>query len=187
MFDRFTDEARKLMGLARREALRLKHDYIGTEHMLLGLTRIEGSAAGDVLAALDVGASAIRREVEALAEPGDQEAGGELRRLPFTPRAKRVLERTLVESADLGHAHVGTEHLLLALVLEEEGIAGLALARLGLRKDFVRREIIELVGGEVTREAARFKLTEQITALRKETDLLRRRVEALEKRLDGLS
>lgn len=174
------------MGLARREALRLQHDYIGTEHLLLGLTRIEGSAAGDVLAALDVDAAALRHEVEAMAAPGEPGAD-ELQQLPFTPRARRVLERALVESADLGHEHVGTEHLLLALALEEEGIAGLALAKLGVSKDFVRREIIELVGGEVTREAARFQLTEQIAALRTETDLLRRRVEALERRLDELS
>ncbi len=186
MFDRLTDEGRKLMGLARREALRLRHDHIGTEHLLLGLTRIAGSAAGDVLAALDVNVPALRREVEAMAEPGDA-AADELQQLPFTPRAKRVLERALVESADLGHEHVGTEHLLLALVLEEESLAGLALAKQGLRKDFVRREILELVGGEVTREAVRFKLTEQITALRTETDLLRRRVEALEKRLEEMT
>lgn len=182
MFDRFTEGARKLMGLARREAARLKHDYIGPEHMLLGLLRVDGSAAGEILVALDLTAARVAREVEAIVEPGDAPVK-ERKQFPFTPRAKRVLERALVESTAFGHDYVGTEHLLLALVLEEESIAGRALTRLGLRPDFVRKEIRELVGGEVTREAERYRVAEQIAALRAETDALRRRIEALEKRL----
>ena len=181
MFDRFTEHARKAMGLARNEALRLNHDYMGPEHFLLGLLHVDGGVAGDVLAALGQSAARIRREVEANVEPGDQAVTAQ--RLPFTPRAKRVLESMMAEAEAFGHERLGTEHLLLALVLEEESIAGRALAKLEVRPDFVRKEIRELVGGEVRREAARFNLTEQIAALRTEVALLRRRVEALEKRL----
>ena len=139
MFDRFTDRARKVMGYSRQEAQRFNHDYIGPEHMLLGLIREGGGVANDVLRQLDVESKKIRKSVEKLVEHGTTMVT--MGQLPFTPRAKRVLELTLEEASNMGHNYLGTEHLLLGLIREEEGIAGRVLAKLRVTADHAREEV----------------------------------------------
>ena len=131
MFERFTDRARKVMGFANQEAQRLNHDYIGTEHILLGLVK-EGSGIGaNVLKNMEVDMRKIRKEVEKLVQPGatDLPPG----KLPQTPRAKKVIEYAIDEARQLNHNYVGTEHLLLGLLREEAGVAAKGLVNLGLR------------------------------------------------------
>ncbi len=130
MFDRFTERARKVMTLARQEAQKLNNDYIGTEHILLGLVQEGSGVAAQVLKNLDVDLRKVRAEVERLVEQGTSPVSGS--QLPFTPRAKRVLELAMEEAQTLGHNYIGTEHLLLALLEFEDG-AG-ALTGLGIDK-----------------------------------------------------
>ena len=146
MFDRFTDRARQVMGLARREAVRFGHDYIGTEHVLLGLIQEGSGVAADVLNCLDVDPKEVRERTEKLVSPGaDPVTAGQL---PFTMRAKKVLEFSLEEATTLGHNYIGTEHLLLGLIREQGGIAAAVLADLGVELDAARKEIQELLGLE---------------------------------------
>jgi ATP-dependent Clp protease ATP-binding subunit ClpA len=144
MFDRFTDRARMVMGLARQEAQRFNHDYIGVEHVLLGLVDEGCGVAADVLKNLDVDPKRVRREVEKHMTPGTTMVTMGL--LPFTPRARKMLELALEEASGLGHNYIGTEHLLLGLVREEKGIAAQVLRTLNLRLEDVREEISELLG-----------------------------------------
>lgn len=147
MFDRFTDRARKLMGLARQEAQRFNHDYIGTEHMLLGLVR-EGSGVGsDILKNLDVDLKKVRQEVEKLVTHGTIMVIAA--QLPFTPDGKKVLEFALNEASMFGHNYIGTEHLLLGLIRARKGIAAKVLRNLKVRLEGVREEALELLGAEV--------------------------------------
>ncbi len=144
MYERFTDRARKVLQLANQEAQRLNHEYIGTEHILLGLVKEGSGVASNVLKNLDVDLTKIRREVEKLVSQGtDMIAMG---KLPQTPRAKKVIEYAMEEARNLGHTYVGTEHLLLGLLREEEGVAAQVLMNLGLRLDAVREEILDLIG-----------------------------------------
>ncbi|MCR5163475.1 MAG: ATP-dependent Clp protease ATP-binding subunit [Thermoguttaceae bacterium] len=144
MYERFTDRARKVLQLANQEAQRLNHEYIGTEHILLGLVKEGSGVASNVLKNLDIDLTKIRREVEKLVNQGtDMIAMG---KLPQTPRAKKAIEYAMDEARNLGHTYVGTEHLLLGLLREEEGIAAQVLMNLGLRLDSVRDEIMELIG-----------------------------------------
>jgi ATP-dependent Clp protease ATP-binding subunit ClpA len=143
-FDRFTDRARKVMGLSRQEALRFNHDYIGTEHILLGLIREGSGVAADVLKNLDLDPKRVQQEVESLVTSGS--APVTTGQLPFTPRAKAVLEFSAEESSGLGHAYIGTEHLLLGLIREEKGVAAQVLTKLNLRLEDVREEVSELLG-----------------------------------------
>ncbi len=147
MFDRFTDRARKVMGLARQEAQRFNHDYIGTEHILLGLIQEGSGVASDVLKNLDVDLKKIRQEVEKLVSHGTTMVT--MGQLPFTPRAKKVLELALEEASNLGHNYIGTEHLLLGLIREQEGIAAQVLQNIKIRLEDVREEVLELLGAEV--------------------------------------
>jgi ATP-dependent Clp protease ATP-binding subunit ClpC len=147
MFDRFTDRARKVMGLARQEAQRFNHDYIGTEHILLGLIQEGSGVAADVLKNLDIDLKKIRQEVEKLVSHGTTMVT--MGQLPFTPRAKKVLELALEEASNLGHNYIGTEHLLLGLIREQEGIAAQVLQNLKIRLEDVREEVLELLGTEV--------------------------------------
>jgi len=147
MFDRFTDRARKVMGLARQEAQRFNHDYIGTEHILLGLIQEGSGVAADVLKNLDVDPKRIRQEIEKLVSHGTTMVT--MGQLPFTPRAKKVLELALEEASNLGHNYIGTEHLLLGLIREQEGIAAQVLQNLNVRLEDVREEVLELLGAEV--------------------------------------
>src|SRR4029453_1373128 len=146
MFDRFTDRARKVMGLARQEAQRLNHEYIGTEHILLGLVQEGSGVAANVLKNLDIDLKKIRQEVEKLVKAGPSMVT--MGQLPFTPRAKKVLELALEEASNLGHTYIGTEHLLLGLIRENEGIAAQVLRNLKVKLEDVRDEVLELLGAE---------------------------------------
>jgi ATP-dependent Clp protease ATP-binding subunit ClpC len=146
MFDRFTDRARKVMGLARQEAQRFNHDYIGTEHILLGLVQEGSGVAASVLKNLDIDLKKIRNEVEKLVSNGTTMVA--MGQLPFTPRAKKVLELSLEEASNLGHTYIGTEHLLLGLIRENEGIAAQVLRNLKVKLEEVREEVLELLGAD---------------------------------------
>src|SRR5579862_3386512 len=144
MFERFTDRARKVMALANQEAQRFNHEYIGTEHILLGLVK-EGSGVGaNVLKNLDVDLRKVRLEVEKLVKSGpDMVTMG---KLPQTPRAKKVIEYAIEEARNLNHNYVGTEHLLLGLLREHDGVAAQVLRNLGLKLEEVREEVLNLLG-----------------------------------------
>jgi ATP-dependent Clp protease ATP-binding subunit ClpC len=145
MHDKFTERVRKVMYLAREEAARLQHDYIGTEHLLLGVIREGEGIAATVLNNLGLDLDAIRQAVESMvAATGGTLTIGEI---PFTPRAKRVLELSVDEARQLGHNYVGTEHLLLGLIREGEGVAARVLLELGVDRKKVREETLKLLGG----------------------------------------
>jgi ATP-dependent Clp protease ATP-binding subunit ClpA len=146
MFDRFTERARRVMTLARTEAQALRNDYIGTEHVLLGLVQEGTGVAAQVLKNLDVDLKKVRAEVEGLVEQGTSPATRG--QFPFTPRAKRVLELALEEAQGLGHNYIGTEHLLLGLIRENDGPAAHVLRNLGVGTEAVREEVAELLGVE---------------------------------------
>ena len=146
MFDRFTERARKVMSLARQEAQRFNHDYIGTEHILLGLVQEGSGVAAHVLKNLEVEPKKIRLEVEKIVKNGTNMVT--MGQLPFTPRAKKVLELALEEAQNLGHNYIGTEHLLLGLIRENEGIAAQVLLNLGTKLEEVREEVLELLGAD---------------------------------------
>ncbi|KAA3612812.1 MAG: ATP-dependent Clp protease ATP-binding subunit [Planctomycetota bacterium] len=152
MFDRFTERARKVMGFARREAQRFHHEYIGTEHILLGLIQEGQGVAANVLKGMNIDLDKIRREVEKIVKTGP--AIEPSVQIPFTPRAKKVVELALEEAQSLGHNYIGTEHLLLALLREQEGIAAHVLVALGVKLEEVREEVIEFLGGPVQEEEA---------------------------------
>ena len=150
MFERFTDRARKVMALANQEAQRFNHEYIGTEHILLGLVK-EGSGVGaNVLKNLDIDLRKVRLEVEKLVKSGpDMVTMG---KLPQTPRAKKVIEYGIEEARNLNHNYVGTEHLLLGLLREHDGVAAQVLINLGLKLEEVREEVLNLLGASVANE-----------------------------------
>ncbi|MBX3391352.1 MAG: ATP-dependent Clp protease ATP-binding subunit [Phycisphaeraceae bacterium] len=144
MFERFTDRARKVMALANQEAQRFNHEYIGTEHILLGLVK-EGSGVGaNVLKNLDVDLRKVRLEVERLVKAGPEMVT--MGRLPQTPRAKKVIEYAIEEARNLNHNYVGTEHLLLGLLREHDGVAAQVLMNLNLKLEEVREEVLNLLG-----------------------------------------
>ena len=146
MYERFTDRARKVMQLANQEAQRFNHEYIGTEHILLGLVKEGSGVAANVLKNLEVDLRKIRLEVERIVQHGN---GGDqvvMGRLPHTPRAKKVIEYSIEEARNLNHSYVGTEHLLLGLLREQEGVAAQVLMNLGLKLEDVREEVLNLLG-----------------------------------------
>jgi len=146
MFERFTDRARKVMQLARQEALRFNHDNVGTEHILLGIVKEGSGVAANVLRNLDIDLRKIRLEVEKLVQSGpDTVITG---KLPYTPLAKKVIEFSVEEARALGHNYVGTEHLLLGLIREVEGVAFRVLMNLGVKLEDVREEILNILGAE---------------------------------------
>jgi hypothetical protein len=142
MFERFSDRARRVVVLAQEEARLLKHNYIGTEHILLGLIHEGEGVAAHALESLDVSLEAVRYEVEEIIGHGGQAPSGHI---PFTPRSKKVLELSLREALQLGHAYIGTEHILLGLIREGEGVAAQVLTKLGAELGAVRQRVIELV------------------------------------------
>ena len=146
MFDKFTDRARKVMALAREEAKRFNHEYIGTEHILLGLVKEGSGVAANVLQNLDIDLKKIRLEVEKIVQTGPDLVS--IGQLPFTPRVKKVLEYAIEEARAMGHNYIGTEHQLLGLLKEREGVAAQVLLNLGVKLDAVREEVIELLGAE---------------------------------------
>src|SRR5437762_4013735 len=144
MSNRFTERAQRVILIAQEEAKRLNHDYVGTEHILLGLIALGEGVAAQVFANLGVDLRRLRAEIEKIVGTGDNVML--LGEIPFTPRAKKVLELAVEEAQNMGHSHVGTEHLLLGLIREEEGVAAQVLENLGVRLDIVREEVISLLG-----------------------------------------
>lgn len=144
MFDRFTDRAKKVMSFARQEAMKFNHEYIGTEHILLGLVQEGSGVAANVLKNMSIDLEKIRHEVEKIVKTGPSMVT--MGQLPFTPRAKKVLELSLEEASQLSHNYIGTEHLLLGLIRENEGIAAQVLMNLGIKLDEVREEVLEFLG-----------------------------------------
>jgi ATP-dependent Clp protease ATP-binding subunit ClpC len=144
MFDRFTDRAKKVMSFARQEAMKFNHEYIGTEHILLGLVQEGSGVAANVLKNMNIDLEKIRHEVEKIVKTGPSMVT--MGQLPFTPRAKKVLELSLEEASQLSHNYIGTEHLLLGLIRENEGIAAQVLMNLGVKLDEVREEVLEFLG-----------------------------------------
>ena len=149
MFDRFTERVRKVIQLAREEAMRFNHDYIGTEHLLLGLVKEGEGIASAALANLGVDLKTLRLEVEKLVEQGPSTVSvGEI---PFNPQAKKVLELSVEEARKFGHNYIGTEHLLLGLIKEGEGIAAHVLENMKVDVEKVQREIVKLLGGPTSK------------------------------------
>ena len=145
MFERFTDRARRVVVLAQEEARLLNNDRIGTEHLLLGLIREGEGVAAKALNALGISMAAARQEVEAVIGRGQQPPSGHI---PFSPRAKKVLELSLREGMQLGHNYIGTEHILLGLVREGDGVAAQVLVKLGANLNRVRQQVIRLLHGQ---------------------------------------
>ena len=146
MFERFTERARQVVVLAQDEARVLKHNYIGTEHILLGLLREEEGAAAQVLGRLGVTVEGVRTQVAQIVGEGDNITAGQI---PFTPRAKKVLELALREALHLGHNYIGTEHVLLGLVSENEGVAARILLDFDADAENVRNELFAALGIDI--------------------------------------
>ena len=151
MFERFTDRARRVVVLAQEEARMLNHNYIGTEHILLGLIHEGEGVAAKALEALGISLEAVRSQVEEIIGQGQQAPSGHI---PFTPRAKKVLELSLREALQLGHNYIGTEHILLGLIREGEGVAAQVLVKLGADLNRVRQQVLQLLSGYQGKEAA---------------------------------
>ncbi len=144
MFERFTDRARRVVVLAQTEARALKHNYIGTEHILLGLIHEGEGVAAKALASLGIGLEEVRQQVEEIIGRGQHEPSGHI---PFTPRAKKVLELSLREALQLDCDYIGTEHILLGLIREGDGVAAQVLVRMGADLNRVRHQVIRLLRG----------------------------------------
>ena len=151
MFERFTDRARRVLVLAQEEARLLNHNFIGTEHILLGLIHEGEGVAAKALESLGISLEAVREKVEELIGPASGPSAGSP---PFTPRAKKVLELSLREALQLGHNYIGTEHMLLGLVREGEGVAAQVLTSLGADLSRVRQQVIQILSGYQGRETA---------------------------------
>jgi hypothetical protein len=144
MFERFTDRARRVVVLAQEEARLLNHNYIGTEHILLGLIHEGEGVAAKALESLGISLEAVRAQVEEIIGQGQSAPTGHI---PFTPRAKKVLELSLREALQLGHNYIGTEHILLGLIREGEGVAAQVLVKLGADLPRVRQQVIQTLSG----------------------------------------
>jgi len=144
MFERFTERARQVVVLAQEEARTLKHNYIGTEHILLGLLREEEGLAARVLESLDITVERVRAQVVRIVGSGEEVTSGQI---PFTPRAKKVLELALREALSLGHNYIGTEHILLGLVRENEGVAARILLDFDADSEKIRNEVVRMLSG----------------------------------------
>ena len=151
MFERFTDRARRVVVLAQEEARMLNHNYIGTEHILLGLIHEGEGVAAKALESLGISLEAVRQQVEEIIGQGQQAPSGHI---PFTPRAKKVLELSLREALQLGHNYIGTEHILLGLIREGDGVAAQVLVKLGADLNRVRQQVIQLLHGYQGKEPA---------------------------------
>ncbi|AIC47003.1 ATP-dependent Clp protease ATP-binding subunit [Rhodoluna lacicola] len=150
MFEKFTDKARRVVVLAQEEAKLLNHNYIGTEHILLGLIHEGEGVAAKALESLGINLDSVREQVQEIIGQGQQAPTGHI---PFTPRAKKVLELSLREALQLGHSYIGTEHLLLGLIREGEGVAAQVLTKLGADTNRVRQQVIQLLSGFQGKEA----------------------------------
>jgi ATP-dependent Clp protease ATP-binding subunit ClpC len=143
VFERFTERARQVVVLAQEEARTLKHNYIGTEHILLGLLREEKGLAARVLETLDITVERVRAQVVAIVGSGEEVTSGQI---PFTPRAKKVLEMALREALSIGHNYIGTEHILLGLVRENEGVAARILLDFDANSEKIRNRVLHMLG-----------------------------------------
>jgi ATP-dependent Clp protease ATP-binding subunit ClpA len=186
MFERFTDRARRVVVLAQQEARMLSHDYIGTEHILLGLIHEGDGVAVKALQTLGISLEAVRQQVQEIIGRGQQAPS---RHIPFTPRAKKVMELSLREAQQLGHNYIGTEHILLGLIREGEGVAAQVLVRLGADLNRVRQQVIQLLHGYQGKEPIsgaapgglrRGRVPSDVAA---RVDALESRVSAMEQRL----
>ncbi len=187
MFERFTDRSRRVVVLAQEEARMLNHDYVGTEHILLGLIREDGGVAAQALESLGISEEAARQQVEEIVGRGQQDPPRG--HVPFTRRAKKTLQLSLREAIALGHAYIGTEHILLGLVREDDGVAVRVLNGLGVDPNRVRQQVIQLVSArriqqepETGRAAGRGK-RKQLSELRGHLDSLEWRLSVLEQRV----
>ena len=153
MFERFTDRARRVVVLAQEEARMLNHDYIGTEHILLGLIHEGEGVAARALESLGISLAAVRQQVEEIIGRGQQAPSGHV---PFTKRAKKALELSLRESLQLGHNYIGTEHILLGLLREGDGVAVQVLVKLGADLNQVRQQVIQLLQGPPASRSGQF-------------------------------
>ena len=156
MFERFTDRARRVVVLAQEEARLLNHDHIGTEHILLGLVHEDEGVGAQALESLNIKLEAVRREVEELVGQGESPPS---EHIPFTPRAKKVLELSLREAIQLGHNYIGTEHILLGILREGEGVACQVLVKLGANLPTVRARVLQLVAKRPGKGASEALLT----------------------------
>ena len=181
MFERFTDRARRVVVLAQEEARMLNHNYIGTEHILLGLIHEGEGVAAKALESLGISLDAVRQRVEEIIGEGQQAPSGHI---PFTPRVKKVLELSRREASQLGHNYIGTEHILLGLIREGDGVAAQVLVHLGADLNRVRQQVIQLIGGEQP-EPGRRPLREGalVTEVQARLDAVEGRLASLEQRV----
>ena len=184
MFERFTDRARRVVVLAQDEARMLNHNYIGTEHILLGLIHEGEGVAAKALESLGISLDAVRQQVEEIIGQGQQAPSGHI---PFTPRAKKVLELSLREALQLGHNYIGTEHILLGLIREGDGVAAQVLVKLGADLNRVRQQVIQLLHGHQGKEpvSARPAARELglLSAVRVRLEEVEQRLAAIEQRV----
>ena len=191
MFERFTERARRVVVYAQEEARELSHDYIGTEHLLLGLMREPESVAARALRELEIGHDAAREQVIEIIGRGK---GAQSGHIPFTPRAKKVLELSLREALQLGHDYIGTEHILLGLVREGDGVAAQVLTKLAGKLSRVRDKVLELSpageaagareeGAEYSAQLRPAAAGGQLTAIIRRLDSLGERLAAIERHL----
>jgi hypothetical protein len=184
MFERFTERARRVVVLAQEEARMLDHNWIGTEHILLGLIREGEGVAAKTLESLDISLDAVRQKVEEIIGRGQQPPSGHI---PFTPRTKKVLELALRESQQLGHNYIGTEHILLGLIREGDGAAAQVLVTLGADLNRVRQQAIQLLHGHSAEEPEPARSAERelrlLPALKTHLEALEQRLTAIEQRV----
>jgi ATP-dependent Clp protease ATP-binding subunit ClpC len=184
MFERFTDRARRVVVLAQEEARMLDHNYIGTEHILLGLIHEGEGVAAKALESLGISLDAVRQQVEEIIGQGQQAPSGHI---PFTPRAKKVLELARREMSQLGHNYVGTEHILLGLIREGDGVAAQVLVTLGADLNRVRQQVIQLLHGHQPKEPVSARSAAQelrlLPAVQAHLDVIERRLAAIERRV----
>ena len=184
MFERFTDRARRVVVLAQEEARMLDHNWIGTEHILLGLIREGEGVAAKALESLGISLDAVRQQVEEIIGRGQQPPSGHI---PFTPRTKKVLELALRESQQLGHNYIGTEHILLGLIREGDGVAAQVLVKLGADLNRVRQQAIQLLHGRSAEEPVSARSAERelrlLPAVKTHLEALEQRLTAIEQRV----
>jgi ATP-dependent Clp protease ATP-binding subunit ClpA len=187
MFERFTDRSRRVVVLAQEEARTLGHEYIGTEHILLGLIRERGGVAAQALESLGVSEEAARQQVEE--SVGRGQTGPSRGHLPFTPQGKHVLQLSLREAIALGHGHVGTEHILLGLIREDQDVAARVLNGLSVDPNRIRQQVIRLVSARQIHQqpgsgrAGGRRKRKQLSDLRDQLDSVSWRLSALEQRV----
>jgi ATP-dependent Clp protease ATP-binding subunit ClpC len=185
VFQRFTERARDAVVLAQEEARALRHNYIGTEHILLGLLREEEGVAARVLESLDITLDEVRAQVARIVGQGDELTIGQI---PFTPRAKKVLELALREALSLGHNYIGTEHILLGLVRENEGVAARILLDFDADAEKIRNEIIRVLsslGGQERPPVSSGGLGARLEQIEERLSEISERLERIERRLEG--